>query len=249
MMRSTRSPLGLAALVAAGALLPTLAAAGPVRPAYRTAPSAAPAREIARAYVVADAARLGAGAVDFAEIAVTDEVRTARNGVTHVYLRQTVNGLQVDGAELGVHVDRAGRVFHVTGRPVAALTQRAAESRSFPLLTPEEAIEAAVRAVGLGTVERLDLLEVGGGAERAAVLANAAISELPIPVRLRYFRVPDSDLLRLAWNLSIKNPSGAQWWDFWVDAESGAVLGRHDWTTDASYRVFASPKESPNDGP
>ena len=248
MLRIPRSRLGLAALVAAGALLPTLAAAGPVGPVYRTAPSDAPAREVAVGYLLADAARLGVGTGDLAELAVTDEVRTRHNGATHVYLRQTVDGLEVDGTELGVHVDRLGRVFHVTGRPVAGLAERAAESRSFPVLTPEEAIEAAVADVGLGEVRRLDLVEVRGGLERSALLANPEISEQPIPVRLRYFRLPDSDRLRLAWNLSIKNPAGAQWWNFWVDAETGAVLGRHDWTSDATYRVYASPKESPDDG-
>src|SRR5690606_17384845 len=48
--------------------------------------------------------------------------------------------------------------------------------------------------------------------------------------------------------LSIKSPTSADWWDFWVDAENGAVLGRHNWTNDATYRVFASAKESPDDG-
>ncbi|GMU63752.1 MAG: peptidase M36 [Acidobacteriota bacterium] len=248
MTRRAQSRHGAATLLVAGALVPTLAFAGLAKPDFRTPPSDARAREIALAYLEADAAALGATAADFAGTVITDEVRTARNGVTHVYLQQTIDDLRVDGTEFGVHVDRHGRVFHVTGRPLAGLAERAAQASRFPVLAPEEAVDVAARSVGQQPVQALDLVESRGGVERGAVFANEAVSEEPIPVRLAYFRLPESDVVRLAWNLSIKSPTSADWWNFWVDAESGVVLGRHNWTSDATYRVFASPKESPDDG-
>ncbi|KAB2955833.1 MAG: hypothetical protein F9K18_13480, partial [Thermoanaerobaculia bacterium] len=208
----------------------------------------ASARSLALADLARQAPAAGLVAGDLAGVVVTDEVRTGHNGVTHVYFRQRVHGLEIDGAEMGIHVDRAGRVFHRTGSFVADAAARAAEVPGFPLLGPDEAVVAAAGHLGLAPVAGLALVASPGGAERAAVFANDAVSEDTIPVRLRYLRLPDSDRLRLAWNLVIDDPRSADWWDLWVDAESGALVRRVNWTAHATYRVFASPKESPDDG-
>jgi hypothetical protein len=248
MARRAHTRYGVTTLFVVGSLVPALAVAGVAKPDFRTPPSEAPARQIALTYLAADAAAVGASAADLAEAVVTDEVRTAHNGVTHVFLKQSIHGLRVDGSELGVHVDRQGRVFQVTGRAVAGLAEVASQLRSDPLITPEEAIDAAARSVGQRPVTALDVVETRPGVELGAVFANEAVSGEPIPVELAYYRLPESDRIRLAWNLSIQSPTSPDWWNFWVDAESGVVLGRHNWTNDATYRVFASPKESPDDG-
>ena len=176
---STRNRLGrgLTVWIAAGSLIPTLAAAGVGSPAYRTGPSSAPARQIALDYLQADAARLGVTPADLAEVAVTDEVRTAHNGVTHVYVRQRVHEVEVDGTEMGVHVDALGRVFHVTGRPIAQLAERATASPRFPLLTADEAVAAAARALGIAHSVGLDLVEPGAGADQRTVFSGGTVSE------------------------------------------------------------------------
>jgi len=73
--------------------LPTAVAAGVTPTNYFTAPSDAPARDIALTYLDDAAAELGLDAGDVADVAVTDLVVSPHNGVTHVYLRQRVHGL------------------------------------------------------------------------------------------------------------------------------------------------------------
>jgi len=235
-----------ALLLALAATGPLAAAVAPVR--HLTAPSTAPALEIATGFLQGHAERFGVAAADLAEAAATDAVRSAHNGATHLYFRQRVNGLEVDGAELAVHVDRAGRVFHATGRPVAGLAERAAATRAFPLLSPEEAVAAAARALGLDDRAELELLEAPAGIDRRSRFASPAISEGPIPVRLRYHRERGGDRLTLVWNLSVEDPRTPDWWELWIDAESGAPVDRINWTADSSYEAFALPKESPLDG-
>src|SRR5690606_4093022 len=142
-----------------------------------------------------------------------------------------------------------GRVFHVTGRPIAQLAERATASPRFPLLTADEAVAAAARALGIAHSVGLDLVEPGAGADQRTVFSGGTVSEESIPVRLRYTRLGDGEEIRLAWNLSIKMTDSADWWELWVDAGTGELLRRANWTNDATYRVFASPKESPDDGP
>jgi hypothetical protein len=231
----------------AAALALVLAPAVVVAAQVPSAPTPEVARAIALAYLAEHTAVLGLTAADIADVAVTDVVPTRHDGVTHVYLRQRLQGLEIDGAELGIHVDRRGRVFHVAGGFVRAAAALAARLPSFPRLAPEEAVDAAARALGLGRVDRLDLVGAGAGGDRFVEFANEALSEDPIPVRLRWLRRGDGTLRR-AWSVVINDAAGPDWWQAWVDAESGALLDAANWTADSTYRVFASPKESPYDG-
>ncbi|HSM12676.1 MAG TPA: M36 family metallopeptidase [Thermoanaerobaculia bacterium] len=237
--------------VAAALVVPGLAAAGVVQRQPLSGPSDAPATQIALDHLKASASELGLGASDVSDVAVTDLVPTRHNGATHIYLRQRVNGLEIDGAEMGIHVDRLGRIFHRTGAFVANAAERAASTPGFPSLAAEEAVRAAARQLGARDAATADLaiVEDVGGADRRTVFASAALSEEEIPVRLRYYRTPGTERLTLAWNLNLKAPGDSNWWDVWVDAATGELVGRVNWTSDATYRVFASPKESPSDGP
>jgi len=57
----------------------------------------------------------------------------------------------------------------------------------------------------------------------------------------------DDGSVRLAYDLVLRQPNN--WWNVWVDASSGEMLGKSDWIDSESYEVFALPKDSPNDGP
>lgn len=59
----------------------------------------------------------------------------------------------------------------------------------------------------------------------------------------------DKGRLRLAWQMVIRARLGSDWWQAWVDAVSGEVIGAANWTAEADYRVFPLPYESPADGP
>ncbi len=237
--------------LAAALLLPWEAAAGVKQATYHSGPSAAPAQEIALAHLRDAAGELGLEASDVADVAVTDLVPSAHNGVTHVYLRQRVNGLEIDGAEMGIHIDRLGRIFHRTGAFVRAAGDRAAATPELPALSPDMAVRAAARELGLrGRDADLALVDSVGGFDLRTVYSSPKLSEEEIPVRLRYFRTPESDRLTLAWNLNLKVTGASDWLDLWVDAATGAIVSRVNWTAeaDATYSVFASPKESPDDG-
>ncbi|MCB1008293.1 MAG: M36 family metallopeptidase, partial [Acidobacteria bacterium] len=232
-------------------LLPALAGAGAFPTTYYSGPSDAPARDIALAYVADSAGELGLRPGDADDVAVTDVVTTRHNGLTHVYLRQRVQGLEIDGAEMGIHIDREGRILHRAGAFVPAVAERVAGQPSFPRLAPEEAVRAAADRLALPARDAdLALVESAAGTDRRTVFSSPELSEEEIPVRLRYFRIPGGDQLRLTWNLNLKVTGSTDWLDLWIDAATGDLVGQVNWTAevDATYRIFASPKESPSDG-
>src|SRR5690606_31139258 len=116
-----------------------------------------------------------------------------RSGTTHVYLRQTVAGLEVVGTEVTVNVGRAGGVVHAAGteRFVPAV-QRVDPS---PGLPASAAAEALARSNGLRGA--FAVIEARGGSDRAATLSSDVALE-PVPARLVWHRGEDG-ALRLAW--------------------------------------------------
>ncbi len=210
-------------------------------------PLGAKAQDLAMAYLSSHPEQFGVGRADVTGAVVTDVVPSRHNGLTHVYLRQAVDGREVRGAEMGLHFDSRGRLVHWAGSWIRGLAARAAEAAREPWLLPEQAVSRAAELTGAPEVRSVVALEAAIG-DRYLFEVEDSFYE-PVPVRLVYYRVPDSDRLVLAWNVAVAPRGFDDWWELWIDAVSGEEVGRANWTSHASYRVFALPKESPADGP
>ena len=82
-------------------------------------------------------------AADLAGVVVTDEYTSDHNGVTHVYLQQTHDGINVAGAVATVNV-QDGVVVFVGDRFIANLAEAVSGSQN---ITAQQAAEAAVSSV------------------------------------------------------------------------------------------------------
>ena len=246
--RLRRAGSGLAALVlVAAAAARAQAPAGPVHaaPGFLSRPAPGDPFDLAVAYLRADPARLGLVAADLDGFRLADRVPTRHNGVTHLYLRQRLAGIEVLGGDLAVSVTRDGRVFALHHGFVRDLGH-AANARS-PRLSPADAARAAAAHLGLAATGPLATLKSSGGPAREVLLADGGISREAIPVKLAY--LPDGQGgARLVWNLFVRMREEPHWWNLSVDALTGQVLAQTDWILRDSYRVFALPLESPSEG-
>src|SRR5262245_37185735 len=108
--------LAAMALAAVAMALPVPAgAAGQNQSSYLTGPNEGSPRDIALAYVRAHAGRFGVAAVSDTDLVVTDQYTDAHNGVTHIYLRQAIGGIQVLGTEVNVNIAPNGSVMSAGG--------------------------------------------------------------------------------------------------------------------------------------
>jgi extracellular elastinolytic metalloproteinase len=259
MARCLRAAAVAGAIVAA-AVCPAVAAAQV---------GAADARDIALDYVRDNAGALGTTRADVADLAVMSSYRSSHNRVTHVSVNQRHRGLEVFGAYATVNVAADGRVIFAGGSLVRGVTGGADSAR----LEPPGAVKAA--ANGLGLREPRDLRVLRRTA-RETVVSDGGISAEPIPARLGY--QPTGDGLRLAWHVTIDDAADEHLWSATVDAASGKLLAKDDWTDHdnldqlaervgradvaaaafqppfpvadgSSYRALGFPTESVNDGP
>lgn len=243
--RSRLQPVPLVLPLAVVVLL--LAAALPAAGGFLTAPAAGDPANIAMEYLKTHQEELGLESGDLAELVLSYRYETESIGVTHLFFKQHLDGIEVVNGDLNVNVDPQGRIINLGNRLVGALHDKA-EARA-PALQPEDAVMSAAGHLGLDPVKAdgLLLLSSTAGPAPEAVFAGGSLSLENIPVRLRYYADEDGRL-RLVWDLSLRLPDERQWWNFWVDAVDGEVVAGSDWIDDDSYRVFALPKESPSDG-
>ncbi len=210
-----------------------------------TAASTADALAVSMDYLRSHRVAMGFEGDDLEDIAVTDRYRTARTGLTHVYLRQRIDGIEVEGAEISLAVDAQGRLVSLGDRFERGLHRRVATRQA--ALTAADAVLAASRHLGLEPDAPLTAPDTSGGATGAFLFSAASVSREDIPVRLVY--VVEDGSARLAWNVVIRTPDGRHWWNLYVDAVVGRVLRQNDWIAHDTYDVFPPPLASPDEGP
>jgi extracellular elastinolytic metalloproteinase len=159
-----------------------------------------PAGVRALQYLRDHAASLQVSADDLADVAVTNETVSEHTGVTHVYLRQRHEGIEISGADITVNVARDGSILSHAGTFIGNLN--AAVNRPRSVIT---AAQASLR-----------------GSKYVNVALTAA-ERVALPARRVYYPTSPSRL-RLAWQVEIETRDGQHWWVVTLDAESGALL-------------------------
>ena len=166
------------------------------------------------AYLTSHADLLGLVPADVLDSVVTDQYADSDTGMTHIYLRQELNGLEVVNANMNVNVTADGRVLSVGGGfvPNLSLQENTSRASSTPRLTAPEALERAAGELGLASdASPLSILTAPSGLVQAATLSASNLSLDPIPARLQY--VATADGVALAWDYVLRTPDGQHWYD------------------------------------
>ncbi|SDX82860.1 T9SS-dependent M36 family metallopeptidase [Hymenobacter psychrophilus] len=216
-MNPTFTPAVRALAAAALLALPGLAAAQ----------SAAPDNRALQA-LQSRSASFGLVAADAADAAVTKQFTDEHNGITHVYLRQRVQGIEVYGAVASVHLSASGRVASLNSSFLPNVQVLARGAAPTPGISAQQAVAAAARAVGMPAPGPLTLLRAGTPAA-GMDFNDGGITSDKIPVQLMYLPMSDGSL-RLVWDVTLAPRSGDHFWNARVDAASGALLDKTDLT-------------------
>ncbi|HIF94126.1 MAG TPA: metallopeptidase [Myxococcales bacterium] len=217
-----------------------------LRPIGRASqPSKGEARDIARSHLQRNRRALGFSVGDLDGFVLRQQHRSAKSGLTHLYFRQQIDGIDVEGADLVSAIDSEGRLLSQGDRLVRGLRGRIETRR--PALSADAALLAAATELGLAPPASLEIRSTRGGITAEVVFEPSGISRDEIPAKLS-FVVTDTGAIRIAWNVVIRTPDGRHWWNLFVDAETGTIVERQDWIARDSYNVFSPPLPSPDEG-
>jgi extracellular elastinolytic metalloproteinase len=168
---------------------------------------------------------------DLSDYVITDQYVSKKNGVTHIYLRQRFQGIEVADANININIDREGNVINMGNRFIPNL--RGAIKSSTASLSPEQAANAAAANLKLSVKQPMKGKERKApspklpAAAKAVVLTDGGVSLSPIPAKLVYQPMPNGDV-RLAWEVDIYNLDAQHYWNMRVDAATGQVLRKED---------------------
>lgn len=157
---------------------------------------------------------------------VTSQHTDASTGLTHIYLRQRHQGIEVYGAVANATVATNGKL--VTLRH-SFLPNVAAQARATnPALTAAQGVAAAARALNLPAPRALSVVKDGQPAD-GLVFSKGGISLDDILVKLMYQPLASGELA-LAWDVTISPLDAQHYWNVRVDASTGALLDQTDYT-------------------
>jgi len=216
---------------------------------------------------------MGLKVQDVNQWTVTDDVTSKKNGIRHVYLAQTINGIALQNGVANFTFDKNGNVAFVGNRFVADL-QGKINGGSAPSISAETAIELAAKAANMqGTFGAIIQQENA----QHYTFEKGTLAKENVKVDLVYWLVKDK--VHLVWLVSLYQKDGKHWWQLFINAKTGEEVDRLDWviscdfpnhevgehahyeranttpvaaaptpSSAGAYNVFALPLESPNHG-
>ncbi|MCH2128221.1 MAG: M36 family metallopeptidase [Pirellulaceae bacterium] len=209
----------------------------------------------ALAYLRKHAANFGLSVHDLDDFRVTDMYTSGHTGVTHVYLQQMHNELDVFHARINVNLLSDG---HVLSAGSSFLPNLSAATSSLlpvsPTVSAVQALSSLMHQIGWpsdSADQAIDSRQAyqarASQSRRLTVLSASHLSLEPIPAQLFYVPQPDGQV-ELAWQLEVQTPDGQHWYDAGVSATTGEILYLSDRGHHASYHVYPLPLSDPDDG-
>ena len=216
---------------------------------------------------------LGLNKNDVSTWSVTDNFNSS-NGIKHVHIIQTVNGIKVQNGTANITLSNNDSVLNIASNLIANLS-KSINSPYQPSIDPNIAITYAAKHANMK-----------GAAGKKIKTDNpfhlkydkGSLSKEVIDVELAFWN--DGKHSRLVWITSLYELNSAHWWQIFVDAQNGKELHRIDWVVSCDlhdhqeedmddahpvsvpvfpapappppstdqYNVFPLPVESPNHG-
>ncbi|KAF1954932.1 extracellular metallo proteinase 2 [Byssothecium circinans] len=167
---------------------------------------------------------------------------TSGSGVSHFYFKQTINGLDIDNADLNVNVAKSGKVFSYgstffKGEVPSALAKE-------PAVDPAEALQIAVSVLQLPIAAGSATAKADG--EKSFVIEQTTGTVIEPKAALTYVQT-SSGSLALAWKVTTDIDTNYLY--TYVDAtEKGKIHHVVDLAADATYEVYPWGLNDPTEG-
>ncbi|KAG1146518.1 hypothetical protein G6F37_003504 [Rhizopus arrhizus] len=178
------------------------------------------------------------------------------NGVTHVYLRQKVNGLEVFNGDININVNRLGQVISF-GNSFSKETKLSNKWNPLDqfifafnkqIISPTDAILSLMSFVNKDPVspDSLHFIPLNSLDQDVIMFDNVPFAQSPVEVRQGYIQLEDGQL-ELVWDIQYELEDN--WYNSHVNAHDGSIIGLIDWVSSASYNVIPFGYNDPNDSP
>jgi extracellular elastinolytic metalloproteinase len=167
---------------------------------------------------------------------------STHNGVTHVYLQQVVNGLDVSNGVANVNIDRSGKVLSAGN----SFFTQAAPAPSFAHSTAAEAVASFAKFLDISAGSLTEFASASVHGAPSFSVHGASFAVKPIVAELKYTQLDGGAELSLVWSLQVEMKDN--YYNAFIDTTTGNVVALIDWVSDATYNVFPVGINDPESG-
>ncbi len=180
--------------------------------------------EIALRYLEIQKETLNLTSEDIKETQVSDLYTSKHNGVTHVYLNQTHQNIEVNNALFNINILPNGEVLNFGNRFVSNLQGKI--NTTTASITPEDAIRKVIEHFKIET-KGGDIRLQSKTNNGQFIFSPDGLAMEPIPVDLVY-EIVDNETVKLVWKVRFYQLDAQHWWNARIDAQTGELLKSND---------------------
>lgn len=177
---------------------------------------------------------------DLNSLSIRDRYMSDHNGLEHFYVQQELEGIPIDKAISGFHFAQNGQLAYATNGFLPNLKDRVLPGSRFgiPELSAWQAVRLAALSLGK-KVENLADRELPKNKEGRYICTEKSWSNSEIAVSLVFVKGKNG-FLKLAWEVPMDDPSTPDYWVFRVDAKTGDMLLKENYTLYCQHGGHAS---------
>ncbi|NDC31660.1 MAG: T9SS C-terminal target domain-containing protein [Bacteroidetes bacterium] len=162
--------------------------------------------------------------IDISNFSINSQYTESKTGITHVYLRQTIENIEIYNSSTSLHFDKNGNLFHFNNAFIKDAQNKV--SKSNISVDANKAAQLVASSLGINLNQSLQLSKT---APNEFVLNDPTASSQPIKTKLYYFFT--NNKLVPVWNVEIMDDENNDWWNKRVDANTGIVIDKNNWVT------------------
>jgi len=167
-------------------------------------------------------------ATDVADYEITHQHLSKKSGIEHYYLRQQHNGIPIFDGVMGLHINKQSELIKFDSDFISNIKSKVNTEKA------SISIQAALSNVAAEMnydISKMPSLKSSDKKSKnsKAIYNQGSISRNEIPVQLVYFQSDDGSL-KLAWDIAIAEKDDADYWNILVDAQTGEILYKNNWT-------------------
>ncbi|MCF8245723.1 MAG: T9SS-dependent M36 family metallopeptidase [Saprospiraceae bacterium] len=179
--------------------------------------------DIATAHVNSHYAEWGLTAQDIDGMTVSDQYTDPTTGIARVFFMQRYQGIPVYNAIQNISITADGKVFHVGKRFVPNLSTKV--NNTIPVLDAEAAVVKLMQHLD---IPYAPIRLIGQDDKGSFVFEKGTVAQENIKARLSFQQY--GSVVLLAWDISLVPVKSSDMWSCRVDAVTGDLLDKANWT-------------------
>ncbi len=155
---------------------------------------------------------------------VSSQSNSSKSGMTHVYLRQTINGIEIFNANSSIHFSKEGTVLSLNNGFIKNSVQKLVQAKNS--MSPAEAMNKV--ADQFGKVLNFSNYKSGNSSGEFVVSDRTASKK---DIKAKFVYLYKNKQLIPVWNIEFFDDKTGDWWNKRVDLIQGEIIDENNWTT------------------